>query len=155
MGSLGQFEKTLSRGSIFGIAYASVADVGHVLLCEQTLAIAAVNSVNFAAVSNRENAFEAHHHVSQVGDRGMPVLEVEAFEKALRIVRADPVDRLPDRIGRAAVARQGIGALLAGHRRHSENTLQFLHGILQAIIGLPRTARNPDKSNHQVLNHRT
>ena len=29
------------------------------------------------------HAFEAHHHVPQVGDRGMPVLEIEAFEKAL------------------------------------------------------------------------
>ena len=45
------------------------------------------------------DAFETEHGVAEVGDGLMPVLEVKAFEELLRIVRPDPVHRLPDGIG--------------------------------------------------------
>src|SRR5689334_3492079 len=54
----------------------------------------------------------------QVGDRGVAVLEIEAFQEFLRIVRAYPLDRIANRIRRAAVAGQRVGALLWRHGRH-------------------------------------
>ncbi len=61
------------------------------------------------------DAFETQHGMPEIGNRLMPVLEVKAFQKTLRIVRPHPLDRLPDRIGRPAVARQRVGAFFRRH----------------------------------------
>src|SRR4051794_3245130 len=66
-------------------------------------------------------ALEAEHRVAQVGDRSVAVLEVEALEKFLRVMRPHPLDGVADRIGRAAVTREGVGALLGGHGRHRDD----------------------------------
>src|ERR1022692_1627260 len=41
-------------------------------------------------------AFEAQHGMSQVGDGSVAVLEIEALQELLRIVRAHPRERLAD-----------------------------------------------------------
>ena len=38
------------------------------------------------------DAFEAHHHVAEVGNGRVAVLEVEALEELLRVVRAHPLE---------------------------------------------------------------
>src|ERR1700722_20935127 len=60
--------------------------------------------------------------MAEIGDRLVAVLKVVALEKTLRIVRAYPVDGLADGIGGAAVARQGIGALLRRHGRDGNDS---------------------------------
>src|SRR5207248_4317757 len=50
------------------------------------------------------------------------LLKVIAFQKILRIMRADPIDGLADRIGRAAVARERICALLRRHRGNRDDS---------------------------------
>ncbi len=68
------------------------------------------------------DALEAQHRMAQIGDRLVAVLEVEALEKTLRIVRPHPVDRLPDGIGRPAVPRERISAFFRRHRGDSDDS---------------------------------
>ena len=60
------------------------------------------------------DAFEAEGEMAEVGDGGVAVLEVEAFEELGGVVGADPVEGLGDGVGRAAIAGEGVGALFWG-----------------------------------------
>ena len=76
------------------------------------------------------NAFEANGDVAQIGNGGVAVLEIEALQKFRGIVRADPLDRIANRIGRPAVASQRVGDLFRRHRRHGQNTLDGARSTL-------------------------
>ncbi len=67
------------------------------------------------------DAFEAENGVTQVRDRLVTVLEVKTLQELLRVMRAHPLNRLPDGIGRAAVARQSVSALLRRQRCDSDD----------------------------------
>jgi dUTP pyrophosphatase len=62
------------------------------------------------------NTFKADRQVAQVCNRGVPVLEVKAFEEFPRVMRPDPIDRSANRIWRPAVAGERIGEFLRWHR---------------------------------------
>src|SRR6185312_12280539 len=47
-------------------------------------------------------ALEAKRRMAEIGNRLMAVLEIEAFEKLLRVMRLHPFDRLANRIRGAA-----------------------------------------------------
>src|SRR5690242_6905410 len=70
------------------------------------------------------HAFKADRYMAQVGDRGVAVLEIKAFEKFRRVMGADPIERVTYRIGRPAVARQGIGELFRRHWRNGQYALR-------------------------------
>src|SRR5579863_1981384 len=70
------------------------------------------------------DAFEAQHGMAQIGNRLVPILEVITLQKILRIMRADPIDGLADRIGRAAVPGESIGALFRRHWRDCDDSFR-------------------------------
>src|SRR5580658_10842410 len=62
--------------------------------------------------------------MTEIGNGGMAVLEIEALEKFRGIVRANPLNGIADGIGRAAVARECIRAFFrrhGGHRQHARS----------------------------------
>ena len=63
------------------------------------------------------DAFEADDDVAEVGDRGMPIVEVELLPELLRRVAVDPAQTVFDGVGRAAVARERVGRFLRRHGR--------------------------------------
>ncbi len=67
------------------------------------------------------DAFEAEGEMAEVGDGGVAVLEVEAFEELRGVVGADPVERLGDGVSRAAIAGESVGAFFGGQGGDGEN----------------------------------
>ena len=61
--------------------------------------------------------------------------ENRALEELRRIVRAHPVDRVGDKIGRPAVTRQRIGAFFRGHRRDRQHALRIFHRLRFKLHG--------------------
>ena len=59
---------------------------------------------------------------AQVGDGGVAVLEIEAFQKLTGIVRANPFNGIANGIRRPAVARQRVSKLLRRHRGERQDT---------------------------------
>ena len=67
------------------------------------------------------DAFEAEGEVSEVGDGGVAVLEIEAFEELRGIVRFHPGEGVDDGVSRAAVAGEGIRTLFRGEGSDGKN----------------------------------
>ena len=67
------------------------------------------------------NAFEAERKMAEVGDGGVAVLEIEAFEELRGVVRFHPGEGVDDGVSRAAVAGECVRALFRGERRDRKN----------------------------------
>ena len=67
------------------------------------------------------HALETDGEVPEIGDGRVSVLEVKALQKLPGIVRANPVNRIPNRIRRSAITRQGVSKLLGRHRGERQN----------------------------------
>src|SRR6185295_10615043 len=64
----------------------------------------------------------------------MAVLEIEALQKLLGIVCTNPFDRLADRVGGPAIARQRVSALLGRHGANGQNAGSFGFTHREAMI---------------------
>src|SRR5215471_12334894 len=76
--------------------------------------------------------------MTEVSDGLVAVLEIEALEELFRVMRFNPFERLADGIGRAAVARQSVGAFFRRHGSDSDDA-----ACQTAMIRLASSSNSP------------
>ena len=68
------------------------------------------------------DVLEADDDMTEIGDRGMAIVEIELVPELLRGMAMHPTEAVLDRVGRAAITGQRIGGFLGRHGRQRDDS---------------------------------